>query len=66
MNPYEILERSIVGAFGVCREAARRQLTHLQMVTDALTAYTLARAGFVGAIAIGEIAVLIAFHGHTP
>jgi hypothetical protein len=36
------------------------------MVTDALTAKSFARAGFVGAVALGEIAFLIAFHSSTP
>jgi len=44
------------------RETAGRELPHLQMIGDALTADPFAGTGAVGAIACLKIFLLIAFH----
>ena len=45
----EMGKRAVIGAFGLRREEAARQLPGLEMVADALAAQPPARARFVGA-----------------
>ena len=40
----ELLERPVVGFFRIGREAARRELLHVQMIGQALAAHALPRA----------------------
>jgi hypothetical protein len=56
------LERAVVGRFGAGWEGAGRQLAHLQVILDALAAESLARAGGIGTVAVGQIAFLLTIH----
>jgi len=57
-----MLERAIVRALGIVREAAPRQLLHLQVELDAVAAQPLARAGLIAAVAALQVAFLFAVH----
>ncbi len=46
-----MFKRAIVGAFGFIRKAAGREIAAAQVVTDAFTADSFTRAGFITAIA---------------
>jgi hypothetical protein len=59
-----MVERPIISRLGRSGKAAPRQLAHVQVVTNAFAAGTLARAGFVGAIAILHVEVFVTIH--TP
>jgi hypothetical protein len=60
-----MLERAIVGLFGVVGKAARRQLPRPQVVLQAIAADPFSRTGGVAAIARFHVAVLLALHGCT-
>jgi hypothetical protein len=57
-----MLERTVEGSLGFCRETAGRKLSAGQVVRQALAAIALSRAGFIGAVAVSFVAVLFAFH----
>jgi hypothetical protein len=56
-------EGTVKGTFHFHGKTACRQLLHLQVIANALTAFALAAAWFVSAIAYLQILVLIALHG---
>jgi hypothetical protein len=62
-QPGKCFEGSIIGSFHVGRKTTGGQLPAAQMVAQALTAISLSAAGFIGAIAIGHIRLLVAIHG---
>jgi hypothetical protein len=64
VGPRETLEGAVVSAFHLWREDTTRQFIVLQMVSDALTAETLARAWFIGASALVHVDLLVTFFRH--
>ncbi|VTR68491.1 hypothetical protein DESC_700247 [Desulfosarcina cetonica] len=58
----EMLEAAVKGPFSIVGEDAGRQLSHANVVFQAITAHTFAGTRFVRAIATIEIAVLFTFH----
>jgi hypothetical protein len=50
-----MLERAVVGAFGIGRENTGGKLAHSGMIAKAFAAIAFAGAGFVGAVAPGEV-----------
>jgi len=57
-----MLERPVIGPFGIFREKAGGNLPALQVIADAFTAIALSGAGFIAAIAVLHILVLLAIH----
>jgi hypothetical protein len=53
---------TVVCPFDAVREAAGRQLPHRKMVTDAVAANAFARTRVIGAVAVLEILLFVAFH----
>lgn len=58
----EVFERTVVAYLGIGWKTAGRQLPAGQMKTDAFAAGSLARAGFITAIALRKVLGLFAFH----
>ena len=50
-----MLERAVVGAFGIGRKNTGGKLAHSGMIAKAFAAITFAGAGFVSAVAPGEV-----------
>jgi hypothetical protein len=61
-----MLERAVVGPFGVLGKTAGGELPALQVILKALAADALPGAGFIAAIAVLQILVFFAFHGGIP
>ena len=61
-KPGKMLERPVIGPLGICREKAGGQLPAVQVITDALTAIALSGTGFIAAIAVLHILVLLTIH----
>jgi len=57
-----VIERAIVGSFGVIGESATRELATFQVIADAFAADSLAGARFVTAVACIQVLVLLALH----
>jgi hypothetical protein len=62
-QPRKMCEGAVVGAFGVGREEAARQLVRLKMISDAFATESLSRARMIGAGTLFEVLGLVAFHG---
>jgi hypothetical protein len=62
-QPGKVLERPVISAFHVIREAARREFPHAQVIGKALTAYPLPGARLIGTIASLQVSLFAAFHG---
>ena len=63
MQPGEATERAVIGALHFRWKDTTRQFIHPPVVGDALAAFALARAWFVGAGTGGPCLLDIAFHG---
>ncbi len=61
-KPCEILERPVVGTFGIGRETARRQLAASQMICNTIAADSFSPAWLVGAVAFGQYRFFFTFH----
>ena len=59
----KVLERSVVGFFGIFREEASRQLPFREMIGDAVAADALALARLRGAVALCQVFFFFTFHG---
>ena len=58
----KMLKRAIKGRFFRRRKTASRQLSHFQMIGNALTAYPFFSAGFIGTVTPLQIPFTITFH----
>jgi len=57
-----MLEGTVIGPFGIGREETGRELPGPEMVRHTVTAYPLARAGFIGTIAVLQVFIFFTFH----
>jgi hypothetical protein len=57
-----MLEAAVKSGFSLLWEAACRQLSVLQMISDAVAADSFARAGLIGAVACTLILISLALH----
>jgi hypothetical protein len=62
MDADKVSHRAVVGALRLRRKDAARQLVHAPVIDDTLTALAFPGAGFVGAGALCQVLLQIAFH----
>jgi hypothetical protein len=58
----KVFEGAIIGALGVVWEAAARQLFVFEVVADTFTTHSFTRAGFIAAVAYGQVLFFFTFH----
>ena len=61
-QPGEMLERAVIGSFGIIWETASGQLTHIEVIAEAFTTDPLTRARVVTAVAAFHVLVFAALH----
>jgi len=61
--PSKMLERSVPGLFSISRKTATGKLSASEVVADAFTANTFARAGLIAAITGCEVFFFLTLHG---
>jgi hypothetical protein len=61
-KPGKMLERTVIGPLGICREKAGRHLPDFQVIADTIAADAFSGAGFIAAIAVLHILVLLTIH----
>ena len=57
-----MLKGTVISPFSIVRKTASRKLAHVQVITDAIAANPLAGTGFIGAITVLQIPILLTFH----
>lgn len=62
----EMLERTIVGSFGLVRKATGGKFAALEVVAQTLTTDSLSRAGVIATVAVFQVPGQVAFHLPTP
>ena len=62
----KMLERSVVGCFPFGVKTAPRQLSHLEVIGNAVAAYAFAGARVIGAVASDQVLLLVTFNRFPP